>query len=405
MAPTSRSNHISRKSHFRAGNDRKGKEAERAEGGEKAPRRNKLPLELQQLLLNVFENTFASQFNDKLPSLIQKVKHHLYDRDFASAFGNQAFLEAYAMRWSPSRALAYADLLQTCPTISASLESILSPDKQRSSSSLNSTNPPDREVEVTEEGDSAQKVKVVCLGGGAGAELLAFAGFLRCAGGSPYVQQVAEEPGSKGAALRLEINAVDMANWSTVLESLHTCLITAGGSSQIASRSSLASETAFVGDSRLKLNFHQQDVLKMDASKSGPLFKDSRLVTLMFTLNELYCTSMKATTNLLLSITSLLDSGALLLIVDSPGSYSTVGVGRASEAHGAAEQKKYPVQWLLDHTLLEAATITASKESETHHQWEKVYQCESRWFRLPEGLKYRIDLEDMRYQLHMYRRL
>ena len=405
MAPTSRSNHASRKSHFRAGNDRKCKEAGRTDGGEKAPPRNNLPLELQQLLLNIVENAFASRFNDKLPPLIQKVKHHLYDRDFASAFGNQAFLEAYAMRWSPSRALAYADLLHTCPTISASLESILSPDKQRSSSSLNAPKPPDREIGFAEEGDSAQEIKVVCLGGGAGAELLAFAGFLRCAGGSPYVQQVAGEPSSKGAAVRLGITAVDIANWSTVLESLRTCLITAGGSSQIPSRSSLASETAFVDETMLKLNFQQQDVLKMDASKLGPLFKDSRLVTMMFTLSELYCTSMKATTNLLLSITSLLDSGALLLIVDSPGSYSTVGLGRASETKGAAGQKKYPVQWLLDHTLLEAAVITTSKESETHHQWEKVYQCESRWFRLPEGLKYRINLEDMRYQLHMYRRL
>ena len=405
MAPASRSNHASRKSHLSTGNDRKPKEAGRTDGGEKAPPRNKVPLELQQLLLNIFENAFASQFNDKLPSLIQKVKHHLYDRNFASAFGSQAFLEAYAIRWSPSRALAYADLLHTCPKISASLGFILSPDKQRSSSSLNAPTPPDREIGLAEEGDSAQKVKVVCLGGGAGAELLAFAGFLRCADGSPYVQQVAEEAHSKGAAVRLEITAVDIANWSIVLESLHTCLITAGGSSQIASRSSLGSEKASVDQSMLKLNFQQQDVLKMDASKLGPLFKDSRLVTLMFTLNELYCTSMKATTNLLLSITSLLGSGALLLIVDSPGSYSTVGVGRASETKGAAEQKKYPMQWLLDHTLLEAAAITASKESETNHQWEKVNQCESRWFRLPEGLKYPIDLEDMRYQLHMYRRL
>ena len=68
------------------------------------------PPELQQLLLNAFHNTFLDQFNDSLSKIIQEVKQHLFNRDFTHAFGTQAFLDAYAMRWSPSRALAYLDI-------------------------------------------------------------------------------------------------------------------------------------------------------------------------------------------------------------------------------------------------------------------------------------------------------
>ena len=38
-------------------------------------------------------------------------------------------------------------------------------------------------------------------------------------------------------------------------------------------------------------------------------------------------------------------------------------------------------------------------------KWEKVVDEESKWFRLPPGLRYPIELENMRYQIHLYRRL
>lgn len=53
------------------------------------------------------------------------------------------------------------------------------------------------------------------------------------------------------------------------------------------------------------------------------ILREARLVTIMFTLNEFYSVSKSATTKLLLSVTSILEPGSLLLVVDSPGSYLT----------------------------------------------------------------------------------
>lgn len=108
----------------------------------------------------------------------------------------------------------------------------------------------------------------------------------------------------------------------------------------------------------------------------------------MFTLNELYSTSVPKTQRLLKNLTASMREGAYLLVVDSPGSYSTVAINGV--------EKKYPMQWLLDHTLLGRHPETAL--------WEKVLTNESQWFRLPEGLEYPLELENMRYQIHLFRR-
>jgi 25S rRNA (uracil2843-N3)-methyltransferase len=114
----------------------------------------------------------------------------------------------------------------------------------------------------------------------------------------------------------------------------------------------------------------------------------------MFTLNELYSTSMSKTQNLLSHITGSTRPGTFLLVVDSPGSYSTVSLN--------GTEKKYPMQWLLDYTLLGPPKKVESDSTDA--KWEKVIDESSRWFRLPEGLNYPIELENMRYQIHLYRR-
>lgn len=84
----------------------------------------------------------------------------------------------------------------------------------------------------------------------------------------------------------------------------------------------------------------------------------------------------------------------MLLIIDSPGSYSTSSVN--------GSEKKYPMHWLLSHTLMETAKGA----------WERVVSEESKWWRLPVGsgdgdggLRYPIGLENMRFQMHLFRRV
>jgi len=72
-------------------------------------------------------------------------------------------------------------------------------------------------------------------------------------------------------------------------------------------------------------------------------------------------------------------------------SYSEVQLGQGADS----KTKQYPMKWLLDHTLQQVA----------QSKWKKHVADDSRWFRLDPSLKYPIDLENMRYQIHLYQRV
>ena len=359
-----------------------------------------MPFALQQLILDIFKAVFNKRFDQSLNSVIQEVKQHLFNRDFPNAFGKDAFLDAYAMRWSPSRALAYLDIIYQLQLFPSNIQSRKC---GISDAVLNFLDEPSK----TPSQEVLMPTKVVSLGGGAGAELVALAGSLN------YLTQSTNRANSVGAgpALSLDVVVLDIADWSSVVARLHTGLSSVAAISDHGAIAAETARTSMVTHDTFRVKFVQQDLLKMDVSQLGPILEDCNLVTLMFTLNELYSSSMSATTNLLLSMTYLMQPGSLLLVVDSPGSYSTVDLGkdaksRAVEApKGSTTQKKYPVLWLLDHTLLEAADVGSSTQSSGGKQWEKLDGHESKWFRLPQGLNYPINLEDMRYQIHLYRRL
>ena len=52
---------------------------------------------------------------------------------------------------------------------------------------------------------------------------------------------------------------------------------------------------------------------------------------------------------------------------------------------------------------MQTSNVGSSKNASGEKQWEKVHAQDSRWFRLPKGLRYPIELEDMRYQVHLYK--
>ena len=342
-----------------------------------------LPLELRQLLLNIFRNSFSSRYDDGLKSLVQEVKKCLYERDFTKAFGKDEYLEAYAMRWSPSRALAYLNVFCGLDDLWIRL----------------TENPRGRRREDERAGDVT---KILCLGGGAGAEVVALAGYLQYLN-TQHSGRARSRSAAEAVRVSFKVIVVDIADWSTILQKLHSSITAPPALSQYASDTAKASSISLLDPSTYEMQFFKHDLLNVDVNRLASMLQDTTLVTLMFTLNELYSTSMSATTNLLLSITFLLSPGSLLLVVDSPGSYSTVSIGKASDE--AKAEKKYPMQWLLDHTLLESAAIGSSKNSMQERQWEEVESHDSTWFRLPDGLKYPLDLEDMRYQGHLYRRI
>lgn len=351
----------------------------------------KAPIELQQIVLDAFRNCFAPRFNSGFPTIVQQIKQHLFNRDFKNAFAHKSFLEAYAMRWSPSRALAYTQIFWEI---------------------LSEYYPEHRDLKQGSGGlplaasqvQSASTERVVCIGGGAGAELVALTAYLQ---GTGHHRLKIDDPQDKSERWppSFAITAIDIADWSTVLEELHSCMTVTPPISESFSAAAKAKMPTLISPAACTLSFMQEDVLKMKTEDSAMAFADAALVTLMFTLNELYSTSISSTTNLLLSLTMLLRPGSLLLVVDSPGSYSTVSVGKASSADDGSTRRRYPMQWLLDHTLLESSAIATSRNTSEGRQWEKVQSKESEWFRLSSQLRYPVSLEDMRYQLHLYRRL
>jgi 25S rRNA (uracil2843-N3)-methyltransferase len=330
----------------------------------------RIPPETQQLILNIFRNSFQERIeNDDFQPLLQEVKGHLFDRNFKEAFGREDYLEAYAARWSPSRALGYLGVLW------------------RMRESLNLVQSAEDGSTDTENGVS-ESWKVVCLGGGAGAEIGTLGGLHR------LLSDEHEERGDPRPK-NMEVVAIDSADWSKVVNQLTQHITTPPPLSKYASAAVKAANHPLADPTAFKTTFHQHDVLTTDSNTLATALSGADLVTLMFTLNELYSTSISLTQAFLLNLTNALEPGAMLLVVDSPGSYSTVRLNGAD--------KNYPMQWLLDHTLL--ADTSGGKAKEEVRLWEKVQEDDSRWFRLDDRLGYPIELENMRMQLHLYRRL
>ena len=331
--------------------------------------------DLQQLALDSFWHGFGPDYSRLLQD-VQQVKHYLYERDFPNAFGKETLREAYALRWSPTRALAYASVFYSIDPLNLKEVSV-----SRTQTNGEAQDGIKRAVRSTND--------VVCMGGGGGAELVGLAAYLHHA---TYIERPdSEVSGHNHRSLSCTI--IDLADWSSVIQKLLT-LVNSEPSQNAQSdvRSALCSPN-------LTAKLRQQDVLEFTEKDMVAQYQGVKLVTIMFTLNELYSTSISKTTRLLLNLSNVLDEGALLLVVDSPGSYSTVNIGRDGQ------EKKYPMQFLLDHTLLDSAADTPVDGKEKIARWKKFEGIESRWFRLAKGVRYPIGLEDMRYQLHSYCRV
>jgi 25S rRNA (uracil2843-N3)-methyltransferase len=313
---------------------------------------------MQQSILDVFRRAFVFDNAADLKKLIQEVKGYLFLRDFASAFAKQESLDAYALRWSASRALGYTDIL-----LHEDLKKVWAGEISISS---DMSDPP-----------AMRAYKVACIGGGAGAEVAA------CALTANAL-----------AASSMEVCAIDIADWSHCVEKLTSALSTPPPLSVFASEGAKAANKPIVTSDQVKVTFAHQDVLTINEVRLQALLGGIRLCTIMFTLNELFTTSISRTTAFLLSLTETMPAGSWLLVVDSPGSYSEVKLGQSQES----KTRQYPMKWLLDHTLLQVASGGSVK-------WKKHVSDDSRWFRHGSSLKYPIDLENMRYQIHLYERV
>lgn len=352
---------------------------------------NAIPISVQQSLLNVFRDACSKDSPAEIEDILQEVKGHLFNRDFATAFGKDEYLQAYAARWSPSRALGYAQIFSDLSSEIAELLDQKSPDtKEASRVTPELSEQLESKLSLDSTPDSSKPLNILCLGGGAGAEVVGLAGWYRHL--RDHIPPSEDKPHPNIS--KLDILGVDVAKWDNVMQDLHKGVTIPPFLSKYASAAAKAANKAVLPSEVFNVRFKQQDLLDTDAAGVNNLLGNSDIVTIMFTLNELYSTSVAKTQRLLHALTASMRPGSLLLVVDSPGSYSTVTLNGASQ--------KYPMQWLLDHTLIMPKKDAAKG---TPAQWKKLVSDESRWFRLPdEDLRYPIDLENMRYQIHLYQR-
>lgn len=334
-------------------NDKKNPKVEAVLTSPGAPQ---IPQDLQQSCLNIFRDALVPSADDT--SLVQEVKGHLFDRNFPAAFGKEDYLRVYASRWSPSRALCYLHILDGIQ------EHIL------------------HESTASQGREENRCFRVVSLGGGAGGELVALAGWLRSVSDST----------AQDCFQSLHVDLIDSADWQKVTTDLHHAIITPPALSPYASQAKKDSNKALLQPEEMSMRFHQIDLLNPEKVAKFDDFAKADLITCMFTLNELYSTSMTKTQQFLTNLTTFMRPGSFLLIVDSPGSYSTVSLN--------GSEKKYPMQWLLDYTL----RGSPGKSDEADNTWARIKSEDSQWFRRLRDLQYPIELEDMRYQLHLYRK-
>jgi 25S rRNA (uracil2843-N3)-methyltransferase len=228
----------------------------------------------------------------------------------------------YVARWVPSRALAYRALF-------LELEQVR---------------------DLLHDGGS-----VLCVGGGAGSELVAL-----------YAAKHELATDQQRSPDPLDVVCMDLADWSTVFRSL-------------------SDHVAGVWPSQMSTGFLQADALSIDSLSTLNL-SSFDLVTIMFTLAELFTSSRPRTLAFLNRLTHNCKPGTNLLIVDSASSYSDLAVGNSGN--------KYSTSMVVDHFLVGSSS------------WTKEGGEDSRWYRLVQGLEkhYPLQLEDARFFWRLYRR-
>lgn len=357
-----------------------------------------IPVELQQLILDMFRDSFP-ELNDfeALKPALQDIKEAMVQGDFDRAFGTPESLERYTIRWSPSRALVFSNVLAW----------------------ICNQWPEQECVERCVSGDAQIPARVLSFGRGA-AEHIALAAVLKhlhpgAAGRqSRSVSEDADEisqdldalsisrPQAAHQSLLLSMHQVDTTNWSDVLSKLHHTYTTPPTLSKYASTKARASNNSFLSDQALSWKFIQLDVLECGVEQLRSIIGlEPTLLTLFFTLGELYSTSISKTSAFLLKLTLAAPHGSLLLVVDSPGAHAET----TSQSDEQAQERIYPVQWLMYQALYPGGLQKMKDEKEAAPAWKKLAQEDNYLFQLAKGLQYSASLENMKFQLHLLERL
>ncbi|GAB7342492.1 hypothetical protein MBLNU457_g0687t1 [Dothideomycetes sp. NU457] len=357
----------------------------------------KLPIDLQQLILNIFREAFlvARDF-DSWKGTLHEINEALLDRDLDKAFASEEFREGYALRWAPSRCLAYANVLACICD-------------QRQDDSWVKT--------LLHRNSESRPARVVCFGGGA-AEVMAFAGLIRClhpgAAGKPQQLESGESATpvtSRASSPVLALHLVDIADWSSVISELEIGLTTPPTLSKYASASARASNAALLGPNGLSTTLHQADILSLGTEELKRVVgSEPLMITFFLTLNDLYTTSVPKTTALLRKLDIVASEGSVVVVIDSIDASSSPSMSNDQSTGSSNDPPPcYPMDWLLDRGLLGKAQRSSNDDGDDEEKqeprWEKTIGEKMMQHRLRDDLTYPGSLENLKFQLHVYRRV
>ncbi|KAF9904958.1 hypothetical protein EC991_002198 [Linnemannia zychae] len=338
-----------------------------------------------QHILNVVRESCQEAFN--LPSFnttLQTIKSHFFDRNYDAVFQNPEHLPVYSARYAPSRALCYYHLFREHSVLMKTLEG----------------------------GPST----ILCIGSGAGSELIGISAAMVHANPVPKVKKTkkADKTKESKAAAAVEAEEVNKDPSENKSDDTNDAADdTTLGMDKLAvthDQPSEAAATAVVVSTKTKtkkpkVNKHQVTIVMQDYVDWSPILTPMEsvvrsrmvlgperlqceteignvldlsegllervakadLITFMFVLNELF--QDKKRTMLLVA----------KIVVDSAGSFSNLKVG----------ERTYMVYMLLDHLK----------------SLEIVYQDDATWYRCPPSLTYPLKLENMRHFVRIYRKL
>ncbi|AQZ19110.1 YLR063W [Zygosaccharomyces parabailii] len=300
-----------------------------------------------QEVVNVFQRAFGKELYgslEEVQSLVQKVKTDLYNRDYTAAFDDDTKRVAYCCRWSPARAVAYSSLF-------AQLQEV-------------------NQIVRCSAGDQ----RILCVGGGAGGELVALGSLF-----TPDRHTRIKSNNDMDEADRhtLNVHLVDIFDWNNVVGRL---------------TAQIEESWLYNGQSQyFNIQFTPNDVLKMDQNQLQ--LSRLNLITLLFTTNELFSEDKTGSIRFLQALSTYCQPGCHLLITESAGSYSHITVG----------SKKFPIQFLIDTILL--GKRGGKRGEETHGRWALVNKTDSTWYRGDPDVDYPMKLENMRFFFRLYKKL
>ncbi|KAJ3112448.1 hypothetical protein HK100_002339, partial [Physocladia obscura] len=239
----------------------------------------------ESLILSVFAAGCASTLDAQAEfrMKLHTIKKLFVQRDYLRIFTDASLLAAYVADYSPSRALAYRAMLAASPSLSAAL---LSP--------------------------SASSINIYAIGAGSGAELVAITTFV--AENRPPIQP--SNHSANNSNINITLHCQDIADYSSAIAPIRAALAAKFNPSIFFESSVfdiLSTETVHIAEKTARISA-------------------ADFITAFFLLNELLANSKRDFVTFVKLLVAEMKPGALLVVVDSAGSFSEVEITTQSSS-------------------------------------------------------------------------